>query len=144
MDAEYHFDIAEIRDSIARAEVITLFFPLIRRTILVDMRQDEHEIPMIQLVPMVNSVDERFRYLKRTRPSLGRPESIVFVPWPKYARSLEPLGIIDAFARRFAAEGHPELADQLAPIYRELVEAEAEELRHAVRGENYQTIWERK
>lgn len=144
MDAEYHFDIAEILDSIARAEVVTLFFPLIRRTILVDMRHDEREIPMVQLVPMVNSVDERFRYLKKTRPSLGRPESIVFVPWPKYARSLERLGILEALSKRFTAEGYPQLTEQLGPIYRELCGAESEELRRAVLGENYQTIWERK
>ena len=144
MDAEYHFDIAEIRDSIARAEVVTLFFPLIRRTLLVDTRHDDKEEPLVQLVPMVNSVDERFRYLKKIRPSLGRPDSIVFIPWPKYARSLETLGILDAFESRLVAEGHGDLARKLVPIYNELCSAEAEELRNAVLGENYQTIWERK
>ncbi len=142
MDAEYHFDVGEILDSIDKADVISLFFPLIRRTLLVDLRTNETEGPLMQVVPMANTVDERFRSLRNMRPRFARPESITLIPWPKYTRSLAALGVLDRLASRFARSGFSDLVDRLPALIRELAQAERIEVANAITGTEYQTLWE--
>ncbi len=93
MDSDFSVNIREIMRNIDSADVLTIYFPIIRRTLLVDTRADSAEGPLVRVVPMVNSVEERFRSLKKLRPQFPRPESITLVPWPKYVRSMESLGI---------------------------------------------------
>jgi hypothetical protein len=142
MDAEYHFDLGEIGESIDTAEVVGIFLPLLRKTLLVDFRANETDAPYVAVVPMANSVEERFRSLKKIRPRFPRPDSMVLIPWPRYARSLEPLGVLDRIRARLEREGFAEQARLLPDCYADLRDAERTEIANAITGEQYQTIWQ--
>lgn len=142
MDGEYSFDLGEIGDSVDSADVIGLYFPLVRKTLLVDFRSSDLDGPYMQVVPMANSVEERFRSLKKIRPRFPRPESITLIPWPKYTRSLKSLGVVDRLNARFARAGFTDLLQRLPGCIDELAAAEREELENAITGRQYQTMWE--
>ncbi|MBI2906063.1 MAG: hypothetical protein HYX92_00260 [Chloroflexi bacterium] len=142
MDSEYCIDIAEICRSVDSAEVVSMYFPLLRRAVLVDFRSDSVEGPMVKVVPMVDSIEDRFRSLRRLRPRFARPESITVIPWPKYVRSLERLGIWDRIVQRLVASEHAAVVDACARSFNELLQIEAEELLNAIKGETYQSVWQ--
>jgi hypothetical protein len=75
------------------------------------------------------------------RPRFGRPDSITIIPWPKYIASLADLGIWDRIVRRYAEIGSPQNVRDCDRCFAELAKLEREEVRRAIVGENYETIW---
>ena len=123
------------------ADVVALYFPLLRKTLLMDLRTNDVDGPMIKVVPMANTPEERFQSLHKMRPRFGRPDSITIVPWPKYVQSLADVGIWDHIVRRYADLGSPKSVRECDRAFAELAKLEREELRRAITGENYETIW---
>jgi len=144
MDTDFRMDVDEINRNIDMAEVMGIYFPLIRKTLLVDPRSDAVDRPMIRIVPMANSMEERFRSLRRLRPRLPRPESITLIPWPKYVTSLKKLNIWDRLVQRFVNAGDMEAVRVCEETFNELVELEKVEIVEAIKGERYTTLWEMK
>src|SRR3989337_395317 len=107
MDSDFRIDIGEVKRAIDYGEIIALYFPLLRKTLLMDSRTTPVDGPMIRVVPMASSAEERFRELVRMRPRLPTPESINIIPWPKYVASLPRMGVWDHIVRRFLALGPP-------------------------------------
>ena len=143
MDFDFHIDLSEVKENIDSAEVLAIYFPLLRKTLLIDARSNEIDGPLVKVVPMASSPEERFQSLNRLRPRFPRPESITIIPWPKYVASLARLGIWDHIVRRFADLGDPELVRKCEACLRELLTLEQEEVRHAISGENYEVLWSR-
>ena len=143
MDSDFRIDISEVARSIDLGEVIALYFPLLRKTLLMDARSSGVDGPMIKVVPMASSPEERFRELIRMRPRFAKPESITLIPWPKYVASLVRLEVWDRIVRRFLEIGPPEIVRQCDDCLQELYRAEQEELRKAITGESYETLWDR-
>lgn len=123
------------------AEVIALYFPLLRKTLLMDLRTNELDGPMIRVVPMANTPEERFQSLVKMRPRFRKPDSITIIPWPKYISSLSDLGIWEHIVRRYADTGSPVSVRECDRCYDELVRLERDEVRRMITGENYETIW---
>ena len=144
MDTDFRMDVEEINRNIDTAEVMGIYFPLIRKTVLIDTRFDAVDGAMIRVVPMANSMDERFRSLRRLRPRFPRPESITLIPWPKYVTSLKRLNIWDRVVQRFVNAGDMEAVRVCEETFNELVELEKTEIAEAIKGERYTTLWERK
>lgn len=142
MDSHFHVDVSEIRRSIDTGEVIALYFPLLRKTLLMDTRTNAIDGPMIRVVPMASSPQERFRELVRMRPRFSKPESITLIQWPKYVASLVRLEVWDQIVRRFLELGPPEIVRHCEECLNELRSVEREELARAITGENYESIWE--
>jgi len=142
MDGDYRLDPDEIVRSIETAEVISIFFPLLRKTLLLDTRCDIEDGPLVKLVPMVDSVEERFRALKRLRPRLSRPESITVIPWPKYASSLKRLGLWDKLVQRVVSTGCRDAVERCDKCYQSLLELDNAEMAAVIKGDNYYTLWE--
>ncbi|HXF52125.1 MAG TPA: hypothetical protein VNM43_10625 [Dehalococcoidia bacterium] len=140
MDTDFRIDIAEVNRNIDSAEIIALYFPLLRKTLLMDTRTNDLDGPMIRVVPMASSPEERFKSLMRMRPRFPRPESIVLIPWPKYVRSLVELEVWDHVVRRFAEFGNPAIVRKAEACLRDLYRTEREEILRAIRGERYQTL----
>ncbi|MPZ24618.1 MAG: hypothetical protein GEU28_14050 [Dehalococcoidia bacterium] len=134
-------DMSEVFESIDRAEVLTVFFPVLRRTLLVDARSNESDGPWVGVVPMVATPEDRLRELERMRPRFPRPDSITFIPWSKYIDSLERLGVIERLCRRFAASGQDDVVERCRDAFGELQKLERVEIRNAIAGEGYQTLW---
>ncbi len=142
MDSDFHIDIGEIKRSIDAGDLVALYFPLLRKTLLMDARSNNLDGPMIKVVPMASSPEERFRELLRMRPRFPKPESITLIPWPKYIASLVRLEVWDCIVRRFLEIGPPEIVRQCDDCLQELYRVEQEELRRAITGENYETLWD--
>ena len=141
LDSDYRIDVSEVNRNIDVADVIALYFPLLRKTLLMDMRTNDVDGPMIRVVPMANTPEERFQSLLKMRPRFGRPDSITIIPWPKYAASLVELGIWDRIVRRYADTGSAQSVRDCERCHAELVKLEREELRRAITGEQYETLW---
>ncbi len=142
MDSDFRIDIGEVQRAIDVGEITALYFPLLRKTLLMDTRTTGVDGPLIKVVPMASSPEERFRDLVRMRPRLPKPESINIVPWPKYVVSLVRLEVWDHIVRRFLEIGPPEIVKRCEECLEELKRLEREELRRAITGENYETLWD--
>lgn len=141
MDYEFGLDFHEIERNFDDAEVISVYFPLVARTLVLDLRHDATSQPLIRVMPMVNSLEERYRSLRRLRPQFPRPERIAFVPWPKYVESLVRLGLWDRLIRRLERGGfHESLADA-ARALEELRAMERATVVSAIRGRGFKNLW---
>lgn len=123
------------------AEVIALYFPMLRKTLLMDVRTNDVDGPMIRVVPMAKTPEERFQSLLKMRPRFGKPDSITIIPWPKFVHSLAELGIWDHIVRRYAELGSPSMVRECEKCFATLKKFEDDEVRNAITGENYETIW---
>jgi hypothetical protein len=142
MDSDFRIDIGEVKRAIDYGEIIALYFPLLRKTLLMDTRTTPVDGPLIKAVPMAASAEERFRELVRMRPRLPKPESINIVPWPKYVETLVRLGVWDNIVRRFIEIGSPEIVRQCEAALEELRQVERDEIRRVITGENCETLWD--
>ena len=143
MDGDFRIDLDEVLKNIDSADVISIYFPLLRKTILIDTRFTEEDPPMIRIVPMATTPEERHRVLRRLRPHFPRPKAITVVPWPKYVESLVRLGIWRKVLERFVYSGHKEAIQACNQVLEEMYELELEELSAVITGENYHTMWSR-
>ena len=121
LDSDYRIDVSEVIRNIDGAEVIALYFPLLRKTLLMDLRTNEIDGAMIRVVPMANTPEERFQSLVKMRPRFRKPDSIVIIPWPKYVASIVDLGIWDHVVRRYAETGSPSTVRECERCLRESV-----------------------
>ncbi len=140
-DDDFDNDLDEIVKNIAAAEVVSIFFPALRRSVVIDTRTNEHDGPMVRLMPMVASPQERLRSLRRLRPSFPRVHNLALIPWPRYVESLVKLGIWARVVSRLEAAGQGAAAAECGEVLRELQAVEKAEMASVVRGENYHTIW---
>lgn len=145
LDGGYELDIEIVNGNIAGAEVVTLYFPLLGKTLLVDTRVDEQlggaaERPLVRLVPMAKSSADRFDSLRRLRPQLPRPESITMIPWHRRVDSLTGAGVWARLLDRLdTPDGSSrQEADRCLDRLRAL---EREEVRSAITGLHYSTLW---
>jgi len=141
LDSDYRIDVSEVNRNIDLVDVIAMYFPLLRKTLLMDLRTNDVDGPMIRVVPMANTPEERFQSLIKMRPRFGKPDTITIIPWPKYVDSVVSLGIWDHIVRRFADTGSAEMVRQCEKCLAELSKLEREEMTRAITGENYETIW---
>jgi hypothetical protein len=143
MDNEYFLDLNEIIETVRSADVLTFRFVIVSQRLLVDGRYTEIDPPLVKLVPPVASVEERFRSLKRLRPRFRLPEKITSIWWPRYVNSLVNSGIWGALVERLTDMGLPDAVQHCDQVLQELKNLEWNEIRSAIRGEGYQTIWQR-
>jgi hypothetical protein len=142
MDSDYRIDLGEVYRAIDYGEIIALYFPLLRKTLLMDTRTTALDGPMIKVVPMASSAEERYRELVRMRPRLPKPESVNIVPWPKFVDSLSRTQVWDHIVKRYQEVGPPDIARECESCIEELRLVEREEMRRAITGENYETLWD--
>jgi hypothetical protein len=143
MDQEFRIDLDEVRRSVARADVITVHFLYFRETLLLDTRTSATERPLIRIRPAAATIDERIKDIRSLRPRLGKPESLTYIPWPKYVASLKESGVWDVLVDRLVACGGAALEDELERLYRRLRKDEWTEYRHAITGTGYKALWAR-
>jgi hypothetical protein len=143
MDQEFQADLDGIRHSVEHAEVIALYFPTFRRTLLLDTRHSPVDPPLIRVMPMVANARERVESVRRLRPRLGAIESLALIPWLRSVAALKALGVWTCMVDRLVQAGGPPCEVALERCYRQLVREERAEHHRAVTGEGYETIWQR-
>ena len=143
MDQEFRIDLTEVRQSVGRAEVVTVHFTYFRETLLLDTRKSTSEPPLARIRPAVASIDERIKDIRSLRPRFGRPESMTYIPWPKYVLSLKESGVWDVIVDRMVMAGGHRMEEELERLFRRLRKDEWNEFRTAIAGKDYKPIWER-
>jgi len=144
MDNDYGLDLDEVVHVIGSAEVLILRFVVVHQRLLLDARVSESEGPLLKLAPRVTSARDRFRDLKQARPRFPLPDRITAIAWPRFVETLVSSGVWAAVERRLDVAAFPQSAAQAGAVLEELRTLERTEIRNAIRGEGYQTYWERK
>jgi hypothetical protein len=142
MDNGVEVDLDAITKNIDEAEVVSLYFPVLGKSLLIDNRASEYVGPMVRVVPMTENSAERLRSLRRLRPELPRPNSLTLIPWTRRVESLTGLGVWEHILARLAIHAGCEVyraeAERCLVTLRAL---ERGELQRAITGENYKTLW---
>jgi len=141
MDSDFLIDVSEMRDSLVSAEVISIFFPLLQKVLLIDTRHDEYEGPMVKVANVAASMEHRLRALRRMRPRFDRPQTVTLVPWPKHVETLMSLGVWEMIAERLRATGHEEAVEEGVKALKKLRRMEHNEVVSAITGNGYETLW---
>ena len=143
MDNDFGLDHEEIIKTIESAEVLTFRFVVVGERLLFDTRSSEIDPPLVKLVPRARSVEDRFRALKQLRPRFKLPEKISAIWWPKSIESMVSHGVWGAIVDRVDRAGFSQAAKECGAVLEELRASERKELRNALTGEGYQSLWER-
>ncbi len=143
MEQDFSPDLDDVRQNFEAADVIALYFPLLRRTLLVDTRSSVLDPPLAKVVPMARSVEERVEAVRRLRPRFGRPDALALLAWPRHVSGVKAAGVWQLLTDRLMAAGVDSAELVLERCYRELLNAERAEFRRAIRGEGYRTLWQR-
>jgi hypothetical protein len=141
MDQEFKIDLAEVRQSVARADVITVHFLYFRETLLLDVRRSSSEGPLVRVRPAVDTIDDRIKDIRTLRPRFGKPESLTYIPWPKFVISLKESGVWDVLVDRLVSAGGADVEADMERLYRRLRVDEWNEYRKAIAGKGYKTVW---
>lgn len=143
LDSGIELDLERVVQNIDEADVITIYFPLLGKTLILDTRRNEHAGPLITLVPIAQDDIDRYSSFRRLRPSFPRPESISMIPWTHRVESLSRLGVWSHLMERvIEVAPDPCAFEAMAEsCLRELRDLELRELLRAVSGEQYQTLW---
>jgi hypothetical protein len=142
MDPDDQF-LGQVFSAITEADVISIFFPLLRRALVIDLRGAPESPPMVRVLGQVNSMEERISTIERLRPGMGKIRSILGVPWLKSVRSLEELGITDRLIERLTGVGmhQTESLSALRDAINQLWKIERLAFAGLIRGEGYRTLW---
>lgn len=143
LDGGLEVDLNAVLRNVDEVEVLSLYFPLLRKTLLLDTRSDATNGPMVAVVDMVNGSQERMRSLRRLRPQFARPESLSLIPWTRRVESLGPTGVWARIERRLAETGYPASLRDASACLDELCALQRREFARAITGEQYQTLWGR-
>ena len=141
MDGDFELDVDEILTDLKDADVVSLFFPMFRKSLVLDLRSTENSGPMVKIMPMVASPQERMRAIRRLRPGFPRRHSLSVVAWPRYVDSLQTHGIWQRLVERIERAGHKQAAEDMDKALQELRRQEKAEMARVVMGDNYHTIW---
>ena len=135
--------ISSITSSIAEASVITILFPALRRSLVVDTRRDEEHAPMVRVMPQVTTFEERIRGIEKLRPRLGKVRAILGIPWMRSLRELEDAHIPDGLVERLVAAGvTPQQAHTLvSTALRQLRRYERMAFTRLVKGQGFANLW---
>jgi len=143
MDNDYVLNLDDILHTIETADVVRIRFLLLEKRLLIDNRYNEFEGPLIRLVNRSGSSEESFRNLKRMRPRFPLPDKMTAIWWPKYVNTLSTSGVWSAIVARISTTGFTDATTQCDEVLRELRQLERQEVRNAISGEGFQTIWQR-
>jgi hypothetical protein len=95
----------------------------------------------VALVEPVATVEERYHWLGRKRPSFGPPERFTFFLWPHSIALLEQCGVVARIRHRCEATEWPKAVSLFDEVMAVLREREVQATRAAITGVDYRTIW---
>jgi len=143
LDSGVEIDLERVAQNIDEADVITIYFPLLGKTLIMDARCNDNAGPMISLVPIATDSIDRYRSFGRLRPQFPRPESISMIPWTNRVGSLDLMGVWPMILARLESllGNDCDLRERADACLSELGQLEIREMLRAVSGEQYHTLW---
>ena len=143
MDFGYGSGVSGVFKFIENAEVMAVFFPNFGHSVVIDVRIQESDPPLVRVVPMARSIADRLRSIKRMRPGLPRPRDIVAVPWVGNVEAMQSSGLWNKIIDRNEESGYAEALEAADKAFDELVRMERKELAQLIIGDQYETLWAR-
>jgi hypothetical protein len=99
---------------------------------------------MLAVVDRAESVEDRFRSIKRMRPEFGFPEKVMSFAWPRSVPVLVASGAWGHLLARVETLGGDVGHDLALLALHDLEREERQEVNDAIVGaDHYQTLWER-
>jgi hypothetical protein len=144
VDGNFRLDLEAVFKHIGSAQTLSVFFPMLRRALIIDLRHGPQEGPMVRVMPMARSAADRLRSLKRLRPHLPRANEVLAVPWTGYVGSLVSSGVWEKLMERVVAEGGDTSRKDMDEALTELQRIERHEMAMLIKGEQYETMWAKK
>ena len=143
MDGAIDLDIERLRRSLKSVDhVLFRMTPAgVSQRLLVDFRVTPTLGPGVHLLPEAGSLAERVKTIEQVRPGLPVPERLVIVTWPLRVDALERLGVLQLIRDRLAAMDAFDRITELDQSYATLLDLQRQELRRAITGDGYRTIW---
>lgn len=125
----------------SEGDVIIIGFSFTADRLLIDCRFTESVGPLVTPVGPVESVQERYEWLRQHRPDFGEPEEFSFFVWPKTLRSLMELPNLGALLARLG-ESTAKPTDELRQALSLFSELELDSMRASIEGkEPWHTVW---
>jgi hypothetical protein len=143
LDNDYPLDLPAILDGIGETEVMSIFFPILGKALVIDFRYTDEIPPMVRVMDQVQNAQERMRSLRRLRPQFPRPEKFALLPWMKSAQMMKETGVWAAVVQRVASPGFPQAVEASRKAFARLEGLEGEAYRKAILGIDFRTIWEK-
>lgn len=143
MDSDYTLDLTEVRRHLWETQVVGVFFPFMRRTLLLDTRTNATDPPLVIVTPMVRNMEERLRSLQKLRPRFPKPESMALIAWPRMIGALQRLGVWELIEERMTGIGGETMRQRCQEALADLAREEQKLVRQAISGEGYETLWQR-
>jgi hypothetical protein len=141
---EYGVDLDEVLQVIDSADVLVVRLHLVQERLLVDFRAKPGIPPLLAVVPRAESVEDRFRSIKKLRPEFPFPEKVMSFHWPRTMPVMLASGVWQHIVDRVSDIGGIETKEACGKIMETLLAKEHEEVEQAISGsEHYQTLWER-
>lgn len=144
MSDEFGVDLEDVFKVIDSAEVLVVRFHLVDKRLLVDFRTKLGVRPLVTIVPRAESVDDRFKSIKKLRPEFPYPDKVMTFHWPRTMPVILASGVWQHLVDRVSALGDDETTEQCGRVMQGLLALERAEVASAIRGaDHYQTLWER-
>lgn len=141
---EYGVDLDEVMQVIDSADVLVVRLHLVQERLLIDFRAKPGIPPLLAIVPRAESVEDRFRSIKKLRPEFPFPEKVMSFHWPRTMPVMLASGVWQHIVDRVSDIGGIETKEACGKIMETLFAKEREEVEQAISGsEHYQTLWER-
>lgn len=106
--------------SIARADVVSLIFARLQRTLVMDLRPDAGDRPALFITQMLSTATQERAAIEAHRPGLATIERYERATWGGSMRAFAEQGVLPAILNRLPAD---ETRDAMA-VFAELREAE--------------------
>ena len=136
-------DQEDLNKILREADVLTIGFTFTRERLLIDTRTTDTVGPLVTPVGPVSSIQERFTWLGKHRPTLGSPEGFSFSVWPQAISTMVETRALAILEERLRT-ADPGAADALAESIQIFAASETEASRTAVLGVSpWTTIWSR-
>ena len=144
MNEDFGVDLDQVFEVIGAADVLIVRFHLVQKRLLVDFRVKPGVGPFMALVARAESVEDRFRSIKKLRPEFPFPEKVMSFQWPRSMPVLLASGAWEHIADRLGALGGFDATELCGRIMEEMLREEHMEVVGAITGvEHYRTLWER-
>lgn len=145
MDDAYRVDQEALRAAVRERDHLVFRFSTIPLRLFLDFRTTTstglEEAPGVFALPPASSIRERMTSIREVRPNFPRPERVNVVAWPLRVGAIVRLGVIEAIRTRLTDLDAFDALAELDRVMARLEAAERTELRRAITGEGYRTLW---
>jgi len=139
LDNVFRWNARSVLRNMREAQVISLYLPYLGRALIIDLRCDDAEGPLITTDELVSGPQERVERLRSLRPRFDLPNNITLAPWLGPVRSLESSGALAGVAERLKALGQAQAQAELETAYQQLLALERSEALALIRGDAQRT-----